>query len=164
MSEISRPSSDQASRQPLGRVILVNGSQCSVALATGVERSGDAAQITVGKFICIVNGPNLIIGLVTEIEEQPSGAQQFRSVACRRRRNQRRPIPRRSVPACCVSRSKAPVFMRSRPDPFTARQITHRARRLLRRRAFRRNSASLFPRRQIGQRRHSSRALRSLSG
>jgi DNA helicase HerA-like ATPase len=81
MSEISRPSSDQASRQPLGRVVSVNGSQCSVALVAGVERSGDAAQITVGKFMCIVNGPNLIIGLVTEIEEQPSSAQQFRSVA-----------------------------------------------------------------------------------
>ncbi len=71
---------DPTGRHALGRVIGVNGSQASVALAAGVDR-GDAAQITVGRFMGIVNGAKVIIGLVTEIEEQESAARQFRNIA-----------------------------------------------------------------------------------
>ncbi len=73
-------SSAQAGRKALGRIIAVNGSQASVALATGVDR-GEAAFVTVGRFMGILNEAKVIIGLVTSIEEQPTGSQQFRNIA-----------------------------------------------------------------------------------
>ncbi len=81
MTDLPHTQSDSTGRKPLGRVISVNGSQASVALAAGAQYPADAAQVTVGKFMGILNGTNLIVGLVTEIEEQPSGSQQFRNVA-----------------------------------------------------------------------------------
>jgi hypothetical protein len=81
MTDLSLAPTTHSGRQPLGRVISVNGSQASVALAAGALQPADAAQITVGKFMGIINQDAIIIGLVTQIEEQPSGTQQYRSVA-----------------------------------------------------------------------------------
>ncbi|MGI8525535.1 MAG: helicase HerA domain-containing protein [Pseudolabrys sp.] len=81
MTDLSQAQSDSAGRTPLGRVISVNGSQASVVLAAGVQHPADAALITVGKFMGIMNGAKVIIGLVTKIEEQPNASQQFRNVA-----------------------------------------------------------------------------------
>ncbi|MBV9557923.1 MAG: DUF87 domain-containing protein, partial [Pseudolabrys sp.] len=78
MTDPSRPSS--SSRRTLGRVISVDGSQASIALAAGVDR-GEAAAVTVGRFMGILNEAKVIVGLVTSIEEQPSGSQQFRNIA-----------------------------------------------------------------------------------
>ncbi|MBV9261463.1 MAG: ATP-binding protein, partial [Pseudolabrys sp.] len=80
MTDLLRTFAEQPDRQPLGKVISVDGTQAVVALAAGVDR-GEGAQITVGKFLGILHENRVIIGLVTSIEEQPSGTQQFRTIA-----------------------------------------------------------------------------------
>jgi len=50
----------------IGRVAAVSGAQSSVELA---ERASDNA--TVGKFMGLMTGNSLIIGLITEVDEQP---------------------------------------------------------------------------------------------
>jgi DNA helicase HerA-like ATPase len=62
----------------LGRVIAVTGSQATIELsphAQGPERP------TVGKFVGLVTGPTLIVGMVTEIGEQPAAAGCYRKIA-----------------------------------------------------------------------------------
>jgi hypothetical protein len=74
-----------AGLQALGRIVSVNGSQASVALAADARHDtrlgGDAAQVTVGKFLGITGGAGLIIGLVTEISEEAAADRQYRTVA-----------------------------------------------------------------------------------
>jgi DNA helicase HerA-like ATPase len=74
-----------AGLQALGRIVSVNGSQASVALAADARHDarigGDAAQVTVGKFLGITGGAGLIIGLVTEISEEVAADRQYRTVA-----------------------------------------------------------------------------------
>ena len=67
----------------IGRISAVNGSQSTVDL-TGHTAAGEKA--TVGKFMGLMSGKALIIGLVTEIAEQPTsgtmaGNQTFRKIA-----------------------------------------------------------------------------------
>jgi DNA helicase HerA-like ATPase len=56
---------------PIGRVIGVSGSQTTVELTA---RSSDGGHPTVGKFMGMVTGKTLIIGLITDIGEQAAVA------------------------------------------------------------------------------------------
>ncbi len=71
----------QKSREPLGRVTAINGSQATITVETGV--SIDAAQVTVGRFMGILSGDAIVIGLVTEVIEQQTFPEPaiYRSVA-----------------------------------------------------------------------------------
>lgn len=70
------------SPEPIGRVTAVTGSKATVELSAVTAVSGGA---TVGKFMAVVTTHGLIVGLITEIGEQPlhSGdkGQTFRKVA-----------------------------------------------------------------------------------
>jgi DNA helicase HerA-like ATPase len=67
-----------APAETLGRVISVTGSQATIELSA---RTQGPDKPTVGKFIGIATGPTLIVGMVTEIGEQPLGAGTFRKIA-----------------------------------------------------------------------------------
>jgi len=71
-----------AAPQPIGRVIAVNGSQSTVDL-TARTAMGEAP--TVGRFMGLTTAKSIIIGLITDVSEQPSPAagsgQPFRKVA-----------------------------------------------------------------------------------
>jgi DNA helicase HerA-like ATPase len=71
------------SRKPLGRVTAIDGSQATITIEAGVSTTGDVAQVTVGRFLGIINNGSVVIGLVTEVSEQQMFAQPatFRSVA-----------------------------------------------------------------------------------
>jgi DNA helicase HerA-like ATPase len=71
------------SRKPLGRVTAIGGSQATITIETGVSTTGDVAQVTVGRFLGIINNDTVVIGLVTEVTEQQTFAQPatFRSIA-----------------------------------------------------------------------------------
>jgi DNA helicase HerA-like ATPase len=56
-------------RDIIGRVLSVGGSSATIELAANIVR--DAARATVGKFIGVVSGEGVIIGMVTQISEQP---------------------------------------------------------------------------------------------
>src|SRR5664279_3770201 len=66
----------------IGRVAAVSGSQATVELNA---RNAGGERPTVGKFMGMVAGKTVIIGLVTDIGEQamlaPAGGQMFRKVA-----------------------------------------------------------------------------------
>jgi hypothetical protein len=66
-----------APAEVLGRVITVAGSQATIELSARIQ---GADKPTVGKFIGLVTGPTLIVGMVTEIGEQPSGTT-YRKIA-----------------------------------------------------------------------------------
>ncbi len=69
MTDLSSQSApDQEERDIIGRVLSVGGSSATIQLAAGVVR--DATRATVGKFIGIVSGEGVIIGMVTKISEQ----------------------------------------------------------------------------------------------
>jgi DNA helicase HerA-like ATPase len=71
-----------SSHHPLGRVTAINGSQATLAIDTGVRTAGDDAQVTVGRFMGIVNGKTVLIGLVTEVSEQQTNQPAvYRSIA-----------------------------------------------------------------------------------
>jgi DNA helicase HerA-like ATPase len=71
------------SRKPVGRVTAINGSQATITIEAGTPVVGEASQVTVGRFMGIVNGDSLIIGLVTEVTEEQTFPQPaiFRSIA-----------------------------------------------------------------------------------
>jgi DNA helicase HerA-like ATPase len=71
------------SRKPIGRVTAINGSQATITIEAGVPTVGDAAHVTVGRFMGIVNGDALVIGLVTEVTEEQTFPHPavFRSIA-----------------------------------------------------------------------------------
>lgn len=71
------------SRKPLGRVTAIDGSQATITIETGVPIGGDAAQVTVGRFLGIINNDAVVIGLVTKVTEQQTFPQPatFRSIA-----------------------------------------------------------------------------------
>ena len=56
----------QPAREPLGRVISVNGSQARIGL-TGLRNSNAESRATVGKFLGIRSSRSLLIGLITEV-------------------------------------------------------------------------------------------------
>ncbi len=57
-------------REIIGRVLSVGGSSATIELAGNVSR--DAARATVGKFLGVVSGEGVIIGMVTQVSEQPA--------------------------------------------------------------------------------------------
>ena len=71
-----------AASQSIGRVIAVNGSQSTVDLSA---RAGIGETPTVGRFMGLTTAKSIIIGLITDVSEQPSPAagagQTFRKVA-----------------------------------------------------------------------------------
>ena len=67
------PAAPRASRETLGRVIAVSGAQVTVGLIPAAP--GSTARATVGKFLGVVSGGNVIIGLITEIAERPQREQ-----------------------------------------------------------------------------------------
>jgi DNA helicase HerA-like ATPase len=71
------------SRKPLGRVSAINGAQATITIEAGVPTAGDLAQVTVGRFMGIVTGGTIVIGLVTSVTEQQMFPQPatFRSIA-----------------------------------------------------------------------------------
>jgi uncharacterized protein len=83
MIEPTQNAAAPISRKPLGRVTAINGAQATIVIETGVATGGDAAQVTVGRFMGIVNGDAVVIGLVTEVSEQQTSTQPalYRSVA-----------------------------------------------------------------------------------
>ncbi len=72
-----------APRYAVGRVTSVSGAQASVTLNPAPPQSPDGEQATVGKFVGIVSGGAIIIGVVSEINEFPGqdGDRMRRSVA-----------------------------------------------------------------------------------
>ena len=58
-------------REIIGRVLSVAGSSATIELAG--NNVGDASRATVGKFIGVVSGEGVIIGMITEVSEQADG-------------------------------------------------------------------------------------------
>lgn len=75
------------SRKSLGRVSAIGGSQATITIEAGVPTAGDMAhdmaQVTVGRFMGIITGETIVIGLVTEVSEQQTFASPatYRSIA-----------------------------------------------------------------------------------
>ena len=59
----------RAPREALGRVLAVSGAQITVGLTPVAP--GSLSRATVGKFLGIVSGNTVIVGLITEIAERP---------------------------------------------------------------------------------------------
>ena len=58
----------RASANQIGRVSVVGGAQATVEIN---ERTPAGEEPTVGKFMCLIGGKGLIIGLITEVGEEP---------------------------------------------------------------------------------------------
>jgi hypothetical protein len=67
----SAPSATAArpGREALGRVVAVTGAQVTIGLNATAPASG--ARATVGKFIGVISGNSVIVGMITEIAERP---------------------------------------------------------------------------------------------
>ena len=59
----------RAARETLGRVLAVSGAQVTVGLTPPAP--GSMSRATVGKFLGVVSGGTVIVGLITEISERP---------------------------------------------------------------------------------------------
>src|SRR5476649_1349053 len=73
-SPSSSPSSSPAAparapREALGRVVAVSGAQVTIGLTPTMP--GSLSRATVGKFLGVVSGNTVIVGLITEIAERP---------------------------------------------------------------------------------------------
>ncbi|MGH6789973.1 MAG: ATP-binding protein [Pseudolabrys sp.] len=71
-------------RAPIGRIVAINGSEATIGLTSARTANGDTDHVTVGKFIGLLSGISIIIGLVTAIEEEAqlvAGNQTYRQVA-----------------------------------------------------------------------------------
>ncbi|ARP99059.1 ATP-binding protein [Pseudorhodoplanes sinuspersici] len=66
----SQLSSNAAERQIIGRVMSVGGATAAIELHHAGSSLHDAARATVGKFLGVVSGDAVIIGMVTDISEQ----------------------------------------------------------------------------------------------
>jgi DNA helicase HerA-like ATPase len=76
------PSARSANRA-LGRVTAIDGSQATLVVDPGATMGGDGAQVTVGRFMAIMNGDAMVIGLVVEVSEEQTHPQSsaYRTVA-----------------------------------------------------------------------------------
>ena len=61
----AQPAAPRAPRDPIGRVIAVSCAQVTVGLS--VKVSAATARATVGKYLGIVSGGAVTVGLITEI-------------------------------------------------------------------------------------------------
>ena len=59
----------RAAREALGRVIAVSGAQVTIGLTPAAP--GSVSRATVGKFLAVVSGGSVTVGLITEISERP---------------------------------------------------------------------------------------------
>jgi DNA helicase HerA-like ATPase len=68
-------------RETLGRVLAVSGSQVTIGLSAANAASG--ARATVGKFLGVISGASVIIGMITQITERMQREQDanYRTVA-----------------------------------------------------------------------------------
>jgi DNA helicase HerA-like ATPase len=66
----SDPASHQNEREVIGRVVSVGGAGATIELS-GTALHHDTERATVGKFLGVVSGDGVIIGMVTEVSEQP---------------------------------------------------------------------------------------------
>src|ERR1017187_6246249 len=66
-----RMTATMARSESIGRVVGVNGSQATVELSS---RAAVGDNPTVGKFMGLTTGKSVIIGLITEVAEQPIAA------------------------------------------------------------------------------------------
>jgi uncharacterized protein len=71
----STTASAPTSHALIGRVTSVSGAQANLRLA-GIAAASDADQPTVGKFVGIVSGRAVIVGLITEVHEDSNAASQ----------------------------------------------------------------------------------------
>ena len=72
---VSTTASAPATHALIGRVTSVSGAQAELRLA-GISAASDADQPTVGKFVGIVSGRSVIVGLITEVHEDSNSAGQ----------------------------------------------------------------------------------------
>jgi len=63
----------RAARETLGRVIAVSGAQVTIGLIPTAP--GSVSRATVGKFLAVVSGGSVTVGLITEISERPLSEQ-----------------------------------------------------------------------------------------
>jgi DNA helicase HerA-like ATPase len=70
INEPGHSESSEEDREIIGNVLSVGGSSATIQLTGSIGR--DAARTTVGKFLGIVSGEGVIIGMVTQISEQAS--------------------------------------------------------------------------------------------
>jgi len=69
-----RPAPPPANRNLIGKVLAVGGAQVTVGLSSSAS-AADTARATVGKFLGILSGASVIVGMITEITERPSQEQ-----------------------------------------------------------------------------------------
>ena len=82
-TSLARDTRTPAAAQAIGRVVAINGSQATVELS---PRAPDGENPTVGKFMGLLTGKSIIVGLITDVGEQPlgtaaGGARAYRKVA-----------------------------------------------------------------------------------
>jgi Helicase HerA, central domain len=73
-----------APAEPLGQVSAISGSQVSVSLLANNPGSLHAAAMTVGKFVKMMSGNALLVGVVTDVSGQaasPARDQRFHATA-----------------------------------------------------------------------------------
>ncbi len=68
------PVAPRAERPLIGRVISVDGSTAKIELDPDRQPHADTMRATVGKFVGILGNNSIIVGMVTEIAEQPRTA------------------------------------------------------------------------------------------
>src|SRR5258708_14245580 len=82
-TSLARDTSTPANARGIGRVVAINGSQATAELS---PRAPDGENPTVGKFMGLLTGKSIIVGLITDVGEQPLGTaagsgQAYRKVA-----------------------------------------------------------------------------------
>ena len=66
-ADAGRRVATRSTRQLIGRVLAVNGSQATVGLLPAQAGASDDARATVGKFLSIRSGKSLLIGMITDV-------------------------------------------------------------------------------------------------
>src|SRR6185312_14915494 len=59
----------RTTRAPIGRIVAIEGSEATVGV-TATSHSAEGDHVTVGKFIGLLSGPCIIVGMVTQIAEE----------------------------------------------------------------------------------------------
>ncbi|MGD9846807.1 MAG: ATP-binding protein, partial [Variibacter sp.] len=68
------PQSHAPAREPLGRVLSVNGSQASIGLlAPRGDNISEEGRATVGQFLVVRSGKSLLVGVITDVSIQTLG-------------------------------------------------------------------------------------------
>src|SRR5262245_66271897 len=70
IASTSQTEAPRATRETIGRVVAVSGAQVMVGLTVTAPTGG--ARATVGKFLGIVSGGIVTVGMITDISERPA--------------------------------------------------------------------------------------------